>query len=1281
MKTELLLLALLGFIQACSWGDNDKKKTEEPRGEQEILSSAGVLSIDEAGILATLEGKHLKVSIPVEKESSADLSGELQVTVSNLDGTVLAKKDVTVAALPSNNTLEVDLEGVDLQALPSSAHEAGYLLSYSLDLEPGYALRRGTSRLQGFKSLFFSLPKVDLRTGIPEAAYAGGGLTVRLLANDPIHHRPLQAQVVEAQLLDDADEIVGEVEGTTDEQGSVVLTLPEAGEGEYHFAASVKDSLYQEEGVEDSISMLRQAVLLVTTDKPFYQPGQTMHLRVLALEKPELTALAEDEVVFEVSDAKGNLVFRSRSATDEFGIASAEFVLGNQINLGHYEIKVLHDETETLKTVSVERYVLPRFKVNVDLDEDFYLPGQTVKGNIEARYFHGKPVQGGTVLLTASALDVGLDEFARVTGTTDAEGRYAFSFQLAEAFAGTPLEQGNALVSLTVEVTDSAEHTEAATLPLTVAAEDLVLAVVPEGGSLVPGLENVVRLFAGDPLGRPVQGTWTVVQGERSLEVEVEASGFARVLVTSKQGEKVTLRVALEDEKDKRHERTLTLDVGEAEAGLLLRTDRSLYETGEVCKVRVLSTLPGGTVFVDAIQQGQTVITRSLELQDGSGGFDLDLDSSLVGELLLEVYQVAPSSELVRDKRLIYVRNADALVLALTTDKEQYKPGDEAKLSFTVTDGQGKPQVAALGVQVVDEAVFALSDNRPGFMETYFTLQEELATPRYEIHGLHYDLPGLLTSNDGSEAAQDQAGLAFSALAKDGLLGKHLSSFQLQFEKLAAIISPYLDKERGRVAASILTLLSDKELEEEDLAGRLNKLSPFYDFWGSPFRFAGETMYDLVLQSSGPDELKDTSDDWQAPLGLEELYWNEKDRGGDDENADFAIPLGAMPPQAMEDGINQGVPPPSPGSTSPSDEGNGADGGAEVRVREYFPETLYVNPSLITNGQGKAELALTLADSITTWRVSMSGSTSQGSLGSGSEGILVFQDFFVDVDFPATLTRGDEVSFPVVVANYLDKAQQVHLELEGGAWFEFVGQAQKTLELKAGQVLAVHFPVKVKEAGKHQLTVIARGSVLEDAVRRTVLVLPDGEEHRDSVSGILRGEVSVDLSFPENLVPGSSEVLVKLYPGILAQAVEGLDSLLQLPSGCFEQTTSTTWPNVLVLDYLEQSSQLSPELELKASTYVNQGYQRLLTFETSEGGFALFGDPEPGNEILSAMGVMEFSDMSRVHEVDLDLIARTQDWVMSRQQEDGSWHTDQGSEFATVQYDDVKTTAFVAWAL
>jgi hypothetical protein len=38
---------------------------------------------------------------------------------------------------------------------------------------------------------------------------------------------------------------------------------------------------------------------------------------------------------------------------------------------------------------------------------------------------------------------------------------------------------------------------------------------------------------------------------------------------------------------------------------------------------------------------------------------------------------------------------------------------------------------------------------------------------------------------------------------------------------------------------------------------------------------------------------------------------------------------------------------------------------------------------------------------------------------------LHFQEFFVDIDLPATLTRGDEVNFPVAVYSYLDTAQTV----------------------------------------------------------------------------------------------------------------------------------------------------------------------------------------------------------------------------------------------------------------
>ena len=50
--------------------------------------------------------------------------------------------------------------------------------------------------------------------------------------------------------------------------------------------------------------------------------------------------------------------------------------------------------------------------------------------------------------------------------------------------------------------------------------------------------------------------------------------------------------------------------------------------------------------------------------------------------------------------------------------------------------------------------------------------------------------------------------------------------------------------------------------------------------------------------------------------------------------------------------------------------------------------------------------------------MAMMASTLHGALGSGTSSLKVFQDFFVDLDLPVTLTQGDRVSIPVAVYNY-----------------------------------------------------------------------------------------------------------------------------------------------------------------------------------------------------------------------------------------------------------------------
>jgi hypothetical protein len=53
-----------------------------------------------------------------------------------------------------------------------------------------------------------------------------------------------------------------------------------------------------------------------------------------------------------------------------------------------------------------------------------------------------------------------------------------------------------------------------------------------------------------------------------------------------------------------------------------------------------------------------------------------------------------------------------------------------------VTNAQGQGVSAALGLQVVDEAVFALAEKQPGFAKVFFYLEQEVMKPRYEIHSI-----------------------------------------------------------------------------------------------------------------------------------------------------------------------------------------------------------------------------------------------------------------------------------------------------------------------------------------------------------------------------------------------------------------------------------------------------------------------------------------------------------------------------------------------------------------
>jgi hypothetical protein len=1089
------------------------------------------------------------------------------------------------------------------------------------------------------------------------------------------------------------------------------FAVPNLEPGAYELVADVDAKPVGADTIKQPLRITKRAEILLTTDKPIYQPGQVVHLRALALMQPQRMPVAGDpstssgsaraqsraeKLVFEVEDAKGNKVFKQPLALSRFGIASADFQLATELNLGRWTARAILPFGTAEKKINVERYVLPKFKVVITPDKSFYLPGQTATGKIQADYIFGKPVASGEVIITASTFDIGWTEITEVHGRTDANGTYKYSIELPKQFVGQPLEQGKALAKLDVEVTDRADHTEHAAKTMPVAQEPINIVAVPESKTLRPGLPNTIYILTAYPDGTPAKCRVSVTEptddqaGRRlhhilASDLTTDELGIADFTIAPKGP--VTITVYADDGKGNQASRTVQLGTEGAADSIILRTSEAIARAGGKVELTLLCTRQTGSVYLDAVRNDQTIMTRSLDLRGGKATMSLPMTPDMVGTLELHAYKILPDENIIRDTRVIYVKPADDLKIAINAGKKTYRPREKARVEFAVTDQQNHPVLAALGVVIVDEAVYALQEMQPGLAEIYFTLERELMEPRYEIHGLRPEgvVRGELPVEKGSAALQQEAArVLFAAVDRPERFSMRVNTYQQRVAEMrekwvkamvrdAETISRALERYHQAHGRYLEPNADLQALVREGLVRKADLRDP----WGHPYRVRF-SQANAWLDSPGPDGRWDTVDDL---LGISR--WAEREGGVRRLRA-----VGAVGGQVMDMALARApLAAPAAGMVQEAVVAKGAEVAAPaqepVMVRQYFPETMLFEPAVITDERGRAALDMTMADSITTWRMSTMASSLKGQLGSRDMPLRVFQDFFIDIDLPVALTQNDEVSIPVAIYNYLPRAQDIKLELERGDWFELLDEAAKTISIKAEDVGVTYFRLRVKKIGNHRITVTARGSEMSDAMQRQIEVVPDGKEIREVVNDRMDANVKRTVVIPEQAIAEASNILVKIYPGVFSQAVEGLDSMLRMPFGCFEQTSSVTYPNVLVLDYLKTTGKASPEVQMKAEGFINVGYQRLVSYEVPGGGFSWFGTA-PAHQVLTAYGLLEFTDMSRVYEVDPNVIHRTQEWLAGRQQADGTWPRDRegiAEGIINRQTDVFRTAAYITWAL
>ena len=355
--------------------------------------------------------------------------------------------------------------------------------------------------------------------------------------------------------------------------------------------------------------------------------------------------------------------------------------------------------------------------------------------------------------------------------------------------------------------------------------------------------------------------------------------------------------------------------------------------------------------------------------------------------------------------------------------------------------------------------------------------------------------------------------------------------------------------------------------------------------------------------------------------------------------------------------------------------------GAHTGPRTDFRETIHWAPDVRTDRSGKATITFYLSDAVTSFRVFAEG-VGEGAAGRAEKVIRSKLPFSMNVKLPLAVSAGDVMQLPLTLTNEQDSALPVSLSASFGDLLTLqrpVVLASPSLAPRRRESL--FYDVKVTgQRGESEVKFSANAGGLTDEFVRKVRVEPLGFPMAESAAGRLaqRSVASFDLGAA---LSGTVEAKLMVYPSPVSTLVSGLQGLLREPSGCFEQTSSSNYPNVMVLAYLQAHDEADPALVQRTAAMLDRGYKKLVGFETAEKGYEWFGGA-PGHEALTAYGLLEFADMRAVYGgVDADMMDRTVRWLKGRKDGKGGFARNDRALDSFGRASPVVTNAYVVYSL
>ncbi|KAM8777502.1 LOW QUALITY PROTEIN: alpha-2-macroglobulin-like protein 1 [Rhynchonycteris naso] len=990
-----------------------------------------------------------------------------------------------------------------------------------------------------------------------------------------------------------------------------VATVPVSGTGNNISFEEKKTILIQKQGTG----------IFVQTDKPVYNPGQQVHFRIVTLNS-HFVPVNDKYSMLELQDPNSNRIAQWLEVVPKQGIVELSFQLAPEVTLGTYTVAVT--EGKTFGTFSVEEYVLPKFKVEVVEPTQLSMIEESFLVKICCRYTYGKPMLGAVHVSVCQRAHTYWFE-AKQEQLSDKCSN--LSGQVSKWDLEKEPDHFSASVNMSTFNLTSHMYSESI---------NIVATVVEEGTGVEAN--DTPNIYISSQIG--------------SMSFEDISDYYYPNFPFS---EKIRVR-GHDGSLLKNHAVFLKIYGINATINHTLLTDNDRLASFKLDMVNWNGT--DRALFFLFLSQGR--------FQMEEVAYNLEQVPKYYENAHLHLqpfYNTTLSFLRIHQRNDILCGQPQELPVEYYIDPADASPDEYITFSYYLI---GKGSLEMEGQKHLSSKM----KGRKGSFSLTLTFNFRLAPgPSLIVYAIFPS--GRVIADKILEMCFDnQVSLGFSLSQQ--LLGAGVD-LQLQAAPGSLCAVRTVDE-------SVLLLRPERELSN-------HSVSSMFSFWHRHYHEVDEyeecpvsSPRDLPQRHIVPvseERWSKHSVTWRRPwFSQDDLLCFFKNMGLKIlSNAKIKKPVDCSqqsPKYTIISGgsylLSDHFTSVALGSPSPS------IGSEDSQVRQYFPETWLWDLFPIGN-LGKETVHVTIPDTVTKWKA-MTFCTSQSS-GFGlspTVELTAFKPFFVELTLPYSAVCGESFRFTATIFNYLKDCITVQTHLaKSEEYVESWTDSQSSSCLCADEAKTYHWNITAIKLGRVNFTISTK--ILDsnelfkgqkrfipekdwsDTVIKPVLVKPEGVLVEKTHSSLLCPKRNVaaefiSLELPVDVVPDSIKAYVTVLD-IMGTALENLNSLVQMPSGCGENMVLFA-PLICVLQ-LGKSGPLTKETRSRGG-FLEIGYQKELTYKHSNGSYNAFGEQDGnGNTWLTAFITRCFSQAQEFISIDDKNIQDALKWMAGNQLPSGCY--------------------------